>query len=573
MNHLGRLREIVSPARILVATSVALQVLSGLAQVGGYIAVIAAVRHLVETGSPDWRMVGIAAGAFLLVPVLHGGSFTASFAASRRVEYALRTRLAAHLSRIRLGWFTDSVSIARLRKGIGPDIGGMSDAVGEAIPLLARSVAVTVAALVYLFTVSPVLAAVVAVPVVMASYLEVHRLGGRTDADARFDAAARVLTARTAELSQGISVAKIFGSGRRTESRFLNAADDYAQAYIDREADQQRRSLMSAVLASWTSVLGIVVVAGTLSVAADLADPVDVVAFLLLSWIVSRSVWTVPTFFMTMRRVSLVLTGIDTLFAEPVLAVPDRPEGAVVAPVTVCFDDVTFGYGSDPVLHGVTLRLRPGTTTAVLGASGSGKSTLARLIPRFWDPDGGAISLNGTDIRDLAPSDLYRAVAFVFQDVQLLRKSLADNIRLARPEASLAEVEAAARAARIHDRIVDLPRGYDSVYGEDAHLSGGEAQRVSIARAILADAPVLVLDEATSAADPESEILVQEALARLSQGRTVLTIAHKLATVAAADSIVVLDRGRVAETGTHDELRAAGGRYASMWAADRAGVV
>lgn len=216
------------------------------------------------------------------------------------------------------------------------------------------------------------------------------------------------------------------------------------------------------------------------------------------------------------------------------------------------------------MLRGVSLELRPGTVTALVGPSGSGKSTLATLLPRFHDVTAGAVRIGGVDVRDIAPDELYRWVGFVLQDVALVHGTITDNIRLGRPDATDAEVVAAATAAHIHTRIEQLPDGYATV---DAQLSGGEAQRIAIARALLADTPVLVLDEATAFADPESEAAVQDALSELAHGRTLLVIAHRLPTVVAANQIVVLDDGAVVERGTHHELLAAAGRYAAMWAA------
>ena len=233
---------------------------------------------------------------------------------------------------------------------------------------------------------------------------------------------------------------------------------------------------------------------------------------------------------------------------------------------SIALRDVTFSYGTTtPAVNNVTADIPAGGVTALVGPSGSGKTTLAALIARFRDTDTGVVSVGGVDVRHIDPDVLRRTVGTVFQDTVLLSLSIIDNIRLGSPEATDEQVIDAARAANIHDRILTLPRGYDSVIGDDARLSGGEAQRIGIARALLADTPILILDEATSATDPESETAVQEGLTRLTRGRTVVVIAHRLTTIADADRILVMNKGAVVESGTHTELLAHGGLYARMW--------
>jgi ATP-binding cassette subfamily B protein IrtA len=301
-------------------------------------------------------------------------------------------------------------------------------------------------------------------------------------------------------------------------------------------------------------------------------DPVNLLPFLFLGTSFGARLLGIGYGLAGIQGGMLAARRLQSTLDEPELAVEDRAESqrSESGQATVHFDGVTFGYRPDvPVLKELTLTLQPGTVTALVGPSGSGKSTLAALLARFHDVDQGAIRVGGKDIRTLTADELYRQVGFVLQDTQLVHGTVAENIALAVPNADPQAIQAAARAAQIHDRILRLPQGYDTVLGSGTGLSGGERQRLTIARAILADTPVLILDEATAYADPESEYLVQQALNRLTADRTVLVIAHRLHTITHADQIVVLDDGEIAETGTHDQLLAAGGRYRALWDSSR----
>jgi ATP-binding cassette, subfamily B, heavy metal transporter len=233
----------------------------------------------------------------------------------------------------------------------------------------------------------------------------------------------------------------------------------------------------------------------------------------------------------------------------------------------VVLDDVLFGYdAARPILKGVSITAKPGQTVAIVGPSGSGKSTIGRLLFRFYDVSGGALRIDGQDVREITQASLHAQIGVVPQDTVLFNDTIYYNIAYGRPEASRSEVEAAARAAKIHDFVSSLPDGYDTTVGERGlKLSGGEKQRVGIARTILKNPPILLLDEATSALDSETEKDIQDSLKEMGQGRTVLTIAHRLSTVAHADQIVVLENGVIAEQGTHDDLLERNGRYASLW--------
>lgn len=234
-------------------------------------------------------------------------------------------------------------------------------------------------------------------------------------------------------------------------------------------------------------------------------------------------------------------------------------------------DAVTFAYEPGrQVLHNVSIQLREGQVLALVGPSGAGKTTVANLIARFWDPQEGAVRLGGIDLRQLPLDYVHRSVGLVLQDVFLFNDTVAANIKISEPDASDAQVEAAARAAYAHDFIKELPDAYETIIGErGVRLSGGQKQRISIARALLRDAPVLILDEATSSVDPEAEHLIQAALARLVADRTVLVIAHRLSTIRQASEIVVLDRGRVVQRGRHDELVDVPGLYANLYRAQQ----
>jgi ATP-binding cassette subfamily C protein CydC len=276
----------------------------------------------------------------------------------------------------------------------------------------------------------------------------------------------------------------------------------------------------------------------------------------------------------TARKLGELRAGADrvaTIFHQAA-QVEDRGtlSSSRVADASVRFEDVTFAYGGRraPVLRGMSFSLAPGETVALVGASGAGKTTCANLLMRFWDPQGGAVRIGGCDIRDLSLDALRRQVALVQQDVYLFNGTVADNIRLGRPEASDAEIERAARLAQAHDFVMALPKAYATPCGErGTRLSGGQRQRVAIARAFLRDAPVLIMDEAVSNLDSESEAALRGAMNEVRRGRTVLIVAHRPSTIRSADRILLIEDGRIAEDGSHEQLLAKGGAYARLFVA------
>ncbi|MCZ0960467.1 ABC transporter transmembrane domain-containing protein [Paracoccus benzoatiresistens] len=331
------------------------------------------------------------------------------------------------------------------------------------------------------------------------------------------------------------------------------------------------RALMTAIVIFliFAGVIGVLWI-GARDVRTGVMTAGQLVQFVIYAILVAGSTGALSEIWGELQRAAGATERLgELLAAEDVLTDPAKPL-PLPRPVRgqIELQDVTFHYPTRPdvsALEGVSLTIRPGETVALVGPSGAGKTTVIQLIQRFWDPATGRVTLDGIDLRDMARADFRQAIALVPQDPVIFAATALDNIRLGRPEASLAEVEAAARAAHAHDFIAALPQGYDTPLGErGVMLSGGQRQRIAIARAILRDAPVLLLDEATSALDAESESLVQAAVNRLSEGRTTVVVAHRLATVKKADRIVVFDKGRIVAQGTHDALVAEGGLYARL---------
>lgn len=555
------------------AAVVVLQIIGAISGLAPLLAVVELGRALLAPGPVDegrvWTAVIVGAAGLFVRLVLTAASSGIGHLLDGRVQLTFRRLLAERLGRVPIGWFSGRRT-GELAKVVGEDVGAVHPFIAHTPGELVSAFVVPLVSLGYLLTIDWRLTLITLIPVVLAvALVPLMMTPSRLREQEEFDRGMAGISDSVVEFVQGIAVVKAFGGAGRAHRRFRTAADDFVATFTRWVRGMAGPAAGMQLALSPPFVLLVVLIGGTLLITGGGLAPVDLLPFLVLGLGLTAPVAALGHGFDELQAARRATGRIRDVLGVRPLPEPENP----LAPQghRVELRDVRFGYDADrEVLHGIDLVLEPGTVTALVGPSGGGKSTLVTLLPRFFDPTEGTILLGGVDLREISGEELYRKVSFVFQDVRLLRASVAENIALAVPHADLDDVVRAARLANIHDRILELPRGYETVLHEETGLSGGEAQRISLARALLADTPVLVLDEATAFADPQTELAVRRALATARADRTILVIAHRLETVVDADTVVLLENGVIAERGKPAELLTRNGKFAAFWRSQHA---
>ena len=576
----SRLLAFAGPRRALTYLGCALSAVSMLVGFGPYVCVWLVARDLIAV-APDWSAAagvasygwwafGLSAGSILL----YFAGLMCTHLAAFRCASNMRKAATDHLMHASLGYFDTHASgaLRRVVDGCAAETEGL---LAHKLPDTAGSVAMILGMLALFFVFDWRLGLACLAAVVISLACMFYMMGGRgMDFMTRYMESLVKMNKTGTEYVRGIPVVKVFQQTVYSFRAFHDAIEEFTRLAQDYAVKwcKTPQSLSLTVI----NGIALFLVPAAILVAPGEGDFARFVANFAFYAIFSAVIPTAMTRVMFMseafQSAADAVSRVEEVLAAPVIEAPAAPQ--MPRDNAIRFEDVSFTYeGADaPALDRVSFEVPAGATVALVGPSGGGKTTAASLVPRFWDVDSGRVTLGGVDVRAMDPHELMERVAFVFQANRPFRQTVLENVRAARPEASREEALAALEAAQCTDILEKLPRGADTLVGTGgAHLSGGEVQRLMIARAILKDAPVVVLDEATAFADPENEAKIQAAFKRLARGgdglrRTVLMIAHRLSTVRNADLIVVLDKGRVVESGTHGELLAAGGLYARMWA-------
>ena len=554
--------------------------LSAIAMILGmlpYICIWLTARDLIAV-APDWTQAsaisryGWMAFAFAVAGIaVYFAALMCTHLAAFRTASNIRKAGMAHLMKTPLGYF-DSNASGLIRNRLDGAASETETLLAHNLADIVGTVAMFIAMLVLMFVFDWRMGAACLLAAVVSLAAMFSMMGGKNaKLMMEYQTAQDVMSKAGTEYVRGIPVVKVFQQTVYSFKAFKEAIEDYstkAEKYTDGVCRVPQSINLTFTEGAFIFLVPVaLLLAPAALTAGNLAAFVTNFAFYaVFSAIISTALAKIMFAASGMMLASTALKRINEVMSAPTLEITKNPQ--TPKDNRVEFKDVSFTYdGSEiPALDHVSFAVAPGQTIALVGPSGGGKTTAASLIPRFWDVSSGSVEVGGVDVRETDPHVLMDQVAFVFQNNRLFKASILENVRAARPEATREEVQEALSAAQCDDIIEKLPNGIDTVIGtEGTYLSGGEQQRIALARAILKDASIVVLDEATAFADPENEALIQKAFATLTEGRTVIMIAHRLSTVVNADKIIVLDNGHVAEEGTHQELVSGNGLYSRLW--------
>lgn len=559
------LAEFAGEKKNLYVASVVVAIIGVACSIVPYIIMGDIVAKLIG-GNHDWQIYvkdGMLMAAFWVGRVIfHGISTSCSHKATFHVLATIRKRLCDKLARVPLGRVKDTPS-GSLKNIMVERVDSIETTLAHVLPEFTANLLAPLSVFIYLLIIDWRMALVSLITLAVGMLAFMGQMIGYEESYQNAINKTKILNDTAVEYINGIEVIKAFSKAQKSYERFEVAAKEGAECYVGWMRRCNVFFCIAMVLAPCTT-LAVLPIGGIFLMHGSLAFA-DLVMCLILSLGLVSPIITMMSYMDDMAKVGTIIGEVAGILSWEDLERPVQDKKQV-KDYSISLSGVTFGYHEKEVLHGIDMNIQEGTVNALVGPSGSGKSTIAKLIASLWDVTSGSIKIGGVDIKDLSLEEYNRKVAYVSQDNYLFDDTIRENIRMGNLHATDAEVEEVAKKSGCHEFIMGLENGYDTIVGgAGGHLSGGERQRISIARAMLKDAPIVILDEATAYTDPENEAVIQSSVARLVQGKTLIVIAHRLSTIADADKIFVIKDGRVAEEGTHQQLLEKGKIYSQMW--------